>query len=77
MDRFIWLAIAYIGGIAAILGSFMFLSSLLLWLVPPGKKTAASLTPPWQNRLKLNVLSLAIALIGLGLLITFPFPNIR
>jgi hypothetical protein len=75
MDRFVWLAIAYVGGIAAILGSFMFLSSLLLWLVPLGKRSAASSIPSWQNRLKLNVLSLAIALIGLGLLITFPFPK--
>ncbi|MBD2071883.1 hypothetical protein H6F93_30920 [Leptolyngbya sp. FACHB-671] len=82
MSQLLWIAIAWIGGTALILGSLMTLGSLLLFLVPAGAKPAAkgnltsSTSPrPWQNQLKLLLLSLSLTLAGLGLLSLFPFPQ--
>jgi hypothetical protein len=82
MSQLLWIAIAWIGGTALILGSLMTLGSLLLFLVPVRAKShtktnSADATPslqPWQN-LKLLLLSLILTLIGGGLLILFPFPQ--
>jgi hypothetical protein len=81
MQQIIWLAIAWVGGIAAILGSLMTIASLILWLIPdsPSSKNAGAVTAStpgsaWVNRLKLTAVAVAIALVGLSLLIAFPFP---
>ncbi|MBE9179935.1 hypothetical protein IQ268_15290 [Oculatella sp. LEGE 06141] len=74
MNQLLWVAIAYIGGIAAILGSLMLLGSLLLWLVPRTKSTPSS-PLLWQNRLKLTGFSLLLSLLGVGLLVAIPFPG--
>jgi hypothetical protein len=83
MQQLLWIAIAWLGGIAAILGSLMTLGSLLLWLASSQpmrtKKTenqsSAIAVKSWQGRLKVTVFSLAIALTGLSLLIAVPFPK--
>lgn len=69
LTNLIWLAIAWVGGTAAILGSLMTLASLLLWLVP------SSDLPAWEKHLKLMAFSAAIAVAGFALLLAFPFPN--
>ncbi|NJL41583.1 MAG: hypothetical protein HC899_36515 [Leptolyngbyaceae cyanobacterium SM1_4_3] len=83
MSQLLWMAIAWIGGTALILGSLMTLGSLLLFLVPAGAKsypkansTDATPSPqPWQNNLKLLLLSLTLALTGWGMLSLFSFPQ--
>ncbi|NJN57459.1 MAG: hypothetical protein HC879_08135 [Leptolyngbyaceae cyanobacterium SL_5_9] len=83
MSQLLWMAIAWIGGTALILGSLMTLGSLLLFLVPAGAKsytkansTGATSSPqPWQNNLKLLLLSFTLSLVGGGLLSLFPFPQ--
>ncbi|UBF24424.1 hypothetical protein K9N68_22360 [Kovacikia minuta CCNUW1] len=83
MHQFLWIAIAWLGGIAAILGSLMTLGSLLLWIAPikstrsqKADEAFAQTTPPiWQGRLKITGFSVAIALGGLSLLIAVPFPQ--
>jgi hypothetical protein len=85
MSQLLWIAIAWIGGTALILGSLMALGSLLLFLVPTGAKPNARAnstdsTPfprPWQNQLKLLLFSLTLALAGWGMLNLFPFPYIN
>lgn len=69
----LWIAIALLGGMAAILGSLMTLGTLLLWLVP-ARKLGASERPLWPSRLKLLGIASAIALFGILLLWAFPFP---
>ncbi len=71
----LWLTIAGVGGILAILGSLMSLGSLLLWWVPPHRKPTGSSEPDWFSRLKLTGFSLALALVGVGLLLAVPFPQ--
>ena len=82
MTQILWFIFAWLAGTAAILGSFMTLGSLLLWLVPSmparSRKLDASLesTPSqWPNRLKLLAFSGAIALVGIGILVVVPFPS--
>lgn len=83
MSELLWIAIAWVGGTSLILGSLMFLGSLLLFLVPARAKpntraNAASSTDsprPWQNQLKLLLLSCVLAIAGLGMLSLFPFPQ--
>jgi hypothetical protein len=65
IEVLIWLAIAWVGGIAAILGSLMFLGSLLLWLIP---------TPTVGKQSLLLAIALGLMLAGLTLLRLFPFP---
>jgi hypothetical protein len=81
MHQVLWIAIAWAAGTAAILGCLMTLGSLLLWLVPThaGRSRKAGGEAPesgnWQNQLKLTAFSIAIALVGLSLLIAVPFPQ--
>jgi hypothetical protein len=64
-----WLAIAAVGGFAAILGSLMTLGTLLLWLVPGARVQLPDATSPlWQSRLKLLGVSVALTIGGLALL---------
>jgi hypothetical protein len=65
IEVLIWLAIAWVGGMAAILGSLMFLGSLLLWLIP---------TPTVGKQSLLLAIALGLMLTGLTLLRLFPFP---
>ncbi|WP_421659276.1 hypothetical protein [Leptothermofonsia sp. ETS-13] len=84
MQQLLWIAIVWVAGSAAILGSLMTLGSLLLWVAPtqPTKTTrranekalVTTMTQPFQDRLKLLAVSVAIALAGLSLLAIVPFP---
>ncbi|MBD2074882.1 hypothetical protein H6F86_13450 [Phormidium sp. FACHB-592] len=81
MSQSLWFALTWIAGTAAILGSLMALGSVLLWFVPSvpprsRKLEEPSTIPAWQNRLKLLVFSIAIALAGLGILVVTPFPSL-
>jgi len=76
----LWVGIAWVGGTAAILGSLMAIASLLLWLVPEkagkGRRPEAiPAQPAWQNRLKVTGFATAIAVLGLLMLQTVPFPQ--
>jgi L-lactate permease len=87
ISQFVWLVLAWIGGTAAILGSLMTIGCLILWIAPSqpqrvkktdrqqsAKQQSANPTQPWQNKLKLTIFSLAIAIAGFSLLVAFPFP---
>jgi hypothetical protein len=74
MHQLVWLAIAYFGGIAAILGSLMGLGVLLLWLVP-AKQLAVEPVIAWRGKLKLMAIALCLSLSGIGLLAIAPFPD--
>jgi Na+/melibiose symporter-like transporter len=69
----VWLAIATVGGIAAILGSLIVLGCLVLWLIP-AKTLGAEPTTAWQNKLKLMAIALVLSLSGIGILAIVPFP---
>ncbi|MBD1824789.1 hypothetical protein H6F51_20175 [Cyanobacteria bacterium FACHB-DQ100] len=58
-----WVTLAWIGGIAAILGSLMTIASLLLWTIEGN----------WQGRLKVLGFSLGCAIVGFLLLRLIPF----
>lgn len=73
MKQLIWLAIAYAAGIAAILGSLMFMGSLLLWVVPHAW-LKADLNRSVRQRLLLNGIALIMAIAGTLLLTLIPFP---
>jgi hypothetical protein len=82
VQQLTWVAIAWVAGTAAILGSLMTLGSLLLWMVPsqprskkPDEQASSIPASPWQNRLKLLTFSIAIALAGISLLIAVSFPQ--
>ncbi|MCL6434803.1 MAG: hypothetical protein K6T90_11430 [Leptolyngbyaceae cyanobacterium HOT.MB2.61] len=84
MQQALWIAIAWVAGSAAILGSLMTLGSLLLWVTPTQRTktrraseqgSEASMTQPFQDRLKLLAVSVGMALAGLGLLAIAPFPH--
>ncbi|GAP96157.1 hypothetical protein [Leptolyngbya sp. NIES-2104] len=60
----VWLILAWIGGIAAILGSLMIIASLLLWTVPGDRK----------GRFKVLGFSIVCAIAGFLLLRLVPFP---
>ncbi|HEY9616124.1 MAG TPA: hypothetical protein V6C64_04750 [Microcoleaceae cyanobacterium] len=80
MVIFLWLLLAWIAGIAAILGSLMTIASLLLWLVPnaakpKSTKTLASPSVGYQ-RWRFAGAALVLALSGLALLIIVPFPHL-
>lgn len=60
----VWLILAWIGGIAAILGSLMILASLLLWTFPGDQK----------GRFKVLGFSIVCAIAGFLLLRLVPFP---
>jgi hypothetical protein len=83
MHPLLWIAIAWIGGTAAILGSLMTLGSLLLWLASSQqvktRKTenhgSQMASKNWQGQLKVTAFSVAIAFAGLGLLSAIPFPK--
>jgi len=82
MSQLLWIAIAWIGGTALILGSLITLGSLLLFLVPAEAKpkskansTDATAFPQIWQKLKLLLLSLTLALAGWGILSLFPFPR--
>jgi hypothetical protein len=75
LDIIIWLVCACLGGIAAILGSLMFLGSLLLWWIPQGStKSGTSALPAWQGRLKVLAVAGLIAIVGMGVLAIVPYP---
>ncbi len=81
MTQSLWFTFTWIAGTAAILGSFMTLGSVILWFVPSvpprsRKLEVPSTSPVWQNRLKLLAFSVAIALVGLGILVVMPFPSL-
>lgn len=80
MSQILWLTAAWVAGTAAILGSLMVLGSLILLAAPtqprsrkPPQATPASVSQ--KHRLTLLVVSLAIALAGLGILFVVPFPT--
>lgn len=81
MYPIVWMAVMWIAGTAAILGSLMTIGSLLLWLVPiaavRGKKSATEVKTEsiWLVRVRLLGGSLAIALTGISILRIMPFPN--
>lgn len=83
MSELLWIAIAWLGGTALILGGLMTLGSLLLFLVPAGTKpptranstSSTTSSQSWQ-KLKLLLLSLMLALAGLGMISLFPFPYV-
>ncbi len=76
MQQVGWLAIAWVGGSLAILGSLMTIGSLLLLMVPAStKKVSDPATPPgWQSHLKLLGVSVSFAIAGFSLLLIFPLP---
>jgi hypothetical protein len=84
MQQVTWFIVAWVGGSSAILGSLMTLGSLLLWLVPLSASKTSKVSkaheerslevPIWQNRVKLLVVSLGLAIAGLSLLVVFPLP---
>ncbi|XHX76516.1 MAG: hypothetical protein RBJ76_19050 [Stenomitos frigidus ULC029] len=81
MSQSLWFVLTWIAGTAAILGSFMTLGSVILWFVPSlphrsPKLEVSSTIPVWQNRLKLLAFSVAIAVVGLGILVVTPFPSL-
>jgi hypothetical protein len=72
----IWVAIAGLGGFAAILGSLMTLGALLLWLAPYSPtKTPDSTSAVWLGRWKLLGVSLALAIGGFALLTVISHPG--
>ncbi len=79
MTQLLWLATAWLGGTAVILGSLMILGSLLVWFVPfpPVKPNPEQplLGKDWQGRLQVLGFSVTIALLGISLLVLFPFPG--
>ncbi|MBF2027131.1 MAG: hypothetical protein IGS48_10250 [Oscillatoriales cyanobacterium C42_A2020_001] len=81
MRSLIWLALAWVGGAAAILGSLMTLGSLLLWLVPnPATKSSLPDKPlvapnTWRTRARLLLFSLALAFVGFKVLLLVPFSS--
>ena len=82
MSQILWFVLAWVAGTAAILGSLMTLGSLLLWLSfgahprsRPAEAPPVPTFPHWQKRLKLLAFSVAIALVGLGILVVVPFPS--
>lgn len=60
----LWLILAWIGGIAAILGSLMTIASLLLWAIEGN----------WQGRLTVLGFSIGCAIAGFLTLRLLPFP---
>ncbi|MBW4525018.1 MAG: hypothetical protein KME18_07450 [Phormidium tanganyikae FI6-MK23] len=60
----VWLILAGIGGIAAILGSLMTIASLLLWAIEGD----------WKGRLKVFGFSIGCAIVGFLTLRLIPFP---
>ncbi|MGG6270134.1 hypothetical protein ACQ4M3_33940 [Leptolyngbya sp. AN03gr2] len=60
----LWLIAAWIGGIAAILGSLMVVASLLLWAIPGDQK----------GRLRVLGFSIVCAIAGFLTLYLVPFP---
>lgn len=76
MQQVGWLAIAWIGGSLAILGSLMTIGSLLLLMVPASTKKVSdpATTPSWQSHFKLLGVSVSFAIAGFGLLLIFPLP---
>lgn len=77
-----WLVLAWVAGIAAILGSLMALAGIVLCLIPPtairdrkGGAESEAEALIGRNRLKLLVASGTIAIAGLTLLLTVPFPH--
>ncbi|HEY9749516.1 MAG TPA: hypothetical protein V6C63_12600 [Allocoleopsis sp.] len=71
MSQVGWFLVAWVGGSLAILGSLMTLGSLLLWGVP----SSGSGRSLWQDRLKLMVVSMGLAIAGFSLLVVFPLPR--
>lgn len=80
MLQIAWIALAWAAGIAAILGSLMTLGSLLFWLVPASQPRSRNPDSQldsgqiWRDRMKLLLVSLAIALAGLSVLAAVPTP---
>lgn len=62
----VWLIAAWIGGIAAILGSLMTIASLLLWTIDG----------TWQGRLKVLGFSIGCAVLGFLTLRLIPFSSL-
>lgn len=82
MNQVAWFLVAWVGGSLTILGSLMTLGSLLLWWVPrsgskvaktAGERSRAGLD--WQNRVKLMMVSVGLAIAGFTLLVVFPLPR--
>jgi hypothetical protein len=65
IEALIWVAIAWVGGTATILGSLICLGSLLLWLIPASGS---------GKKFLLLAIALGLMLAGLTLLKLFPFP---
>lgn len=80
MLQIAWIALAWAAGIAIILGSLMTLGSLLFWLVPVSQPRSRNLNSQsssgqiWRDRVKLLLVSGAIALAGLSVLAAVPTP---
>ncbi|MER3435418.1 MAG: hypothetical protein C4288_18940 [Leptolyngbya sp. ERB_1_1] len=62
----VWLILAWIGGIAAILGSLMTIASLLLWTIEGS----------WQGRLTVLGFSLGCTIVGFLMLRSVPFSSL-
>ena len=60
----VWLILAGLGGIAAILGSLMTIASLLLWTIEGS----------WQGRFKVLGFSISCAIVGFLILQLVPLP---
>jgi small-conductance mechanosensitive channel len=79
MQQIGWLVLAWVAGIAAILGSLMTIATLLLWFIPASptksRKTDSSNSHPWAKRFQLTIVAIAIALTGFSLLMLIPFPQ--
>ncbi|XGV95396.1 MAG: hypothetical protein ACAF41_21955 [Leptolyngbya sp. BL-A-14] len=80
MVQLFWLALTWVAGTAAILGSLMTLGSLILLVAPAQARSrkphqSSPTAPSWQHRLRLLAVSLAIALAGLSIMFFVPFPS--
>jgi hypothetical protein len=68
MLTILWLVLAWVGGIAAILGSLMTVASFLLWLIP-ADSTA------WKGRMTVLSVAVGLTIVGFALLWVVPFPE--
>ncbi|KGF73289.1 hypothetical protein DO97_20875 [Neosynechococcus sphagnicola sy1] len=80
MQVAIWLVLAGVGSTLVILGGFMTLGSLLLWLNPAAARRPqdpSALQPSTAKVIQLLAVALSLTLLGLTLLLLRSFPNAR